>query len=55
MKLAVMWVIVGLLLTSYEPTSLAFQAFLGIGIFAIALMWKRMQFKSSKKINDHEE
>lgn len=50
MKLAVMWVIIGLLLTFFEPTSLVFQSFLALGIFTIALMWKRMQFKSSQKI-----
>jgi len=53
MKIAVTWVIFGLILTFYEPKNLAFQAFLGMGILFIAMMWKRLQFKATSKINNH--
>ena len=55
MKLAVLWVIVGILLTFFDPESLAFQAFLASGIFVIALMWKRLQYKSTQKISNYEK
>jgi hypothetical protein len=53
MKIAVSWVILGLSLTFYDPQNLAFQAFLGMGILFIAMMWKRLQFKTTSKINNH--
>lgn len=55
MKLAVVWVISGLLLTFFDSENLAFQAFLASGIFMIALMWKRLEYKSTSKINNHGE
>jgi hypothetical protein len=53
MKIAVTWVVLGLLLSFYDPHNLAFQAFLGMGVLFIALMWKRLQFKTTSKINNH--
>lgn len=49
MKIAVLWVIISLFLTFYEPQNLTFQALLGIGVLFIAMMWKRLQFKTTSK------
>ncbi len=51
MRLAVVWVVTGLILTFIDSENLAFQAFLASGIFMIALMWKRLQYKSEQKLS----